>query len=67
MAEWEELQHVEDEVPEVTEPEAEPVVTLSGDEIEIVEGDQGVESSESEEVEVVANDAGFWASFVEEG
>ncbi len=67
VAEWEELQHVEDEVPELTEPEAEPVVTLSGDEIEIVEGDQGVESSESEEVEVAANDSGFWASFVEEG
>ena len=79
VAEWEELQLVEDERPEVAEPEApfdtlrnsgcsaEPVVTLSGDEIEIVEGDQGVESSESEEVEVVANDAGFWASFVEEG
>ena len=79
VAEWEELQLVEDKRPEVTEPEApfdtlrnsgcstEPVVTLSGDEIEIVEGDQGVESSESEEVEVVANDAGFWASFVEEG
>jgi len=67
VAEWEELQHVKDEVPKLTEPEAEPVVTLSGDEIEIVEGDQGVESSESEEVEVVANNSGFWASFVEEG
>jgi small subunit ribosomal protein S1 len=67
VAEWEELQHVEDEVPELTEPEAEPVVTLSGDEIEIVEGDQGIESSEGEEVEVVANDSSFWASFVEEG
>ena len=67
VAEREELQGVEDEVPKLTEPEAEPVVTLSGDEIEMVEGDQGVESSESEEVEVVANDSGFWASFVEEG
>jgi hypothetical protein len=62
----EELQFVEDEGPEVTEPEVEPVAAASGDEIEIVEADQGVESGESEEVEVVANDAGFWASFVEE-
>jgi small subunit ribosomal protein S1 len=67
VAGWEELELVEDKGPEVAEPEAEPVVTLSGDEIEIVQGDQGVESSEGEEVEVVANDAGFWTSFVEEG
>jgi small subunit ribosomal protein S1 len=66
VAEWEELQPVEDKVPEVTEPEVEPVVTLSDDEIEIVEGDQEIESSEGE-VEVVANDAGFWTSSVEEG
>jgi small subunit ribosomal protein S1 len=58
MAEWEELL-VEDEGPEVTEPEAEPVVTPPGDEIEIVDGDQRVESSENEEVEIVADDAGF--------
>jgi len=67
VAEWEELQLVENKGPEVTEPDAEPVVTLLSDEIAIVAGDQGVESSESEEVEVVANDAGFWASFAEEG
>ena len=71
VAEWEELQLVEDEGPEVAEPEApfdtprhsggsvEPVAAVSGDAIEIVEGDQGVESSESEEGEVVVNDAGF--------
>ena len=43
------------------------VVTPPGDEIEIVDGDQRVESSENEEVEIVADDAGFQASFVEEG
>jgi small subunit ribosomal protein S1 len=71
VAEWEELQLVEDEGPEVAEPEApfdtlrhsggsaEPVAAVSGDAIEIVKGDQGVESSESEEVEVVVNDTGF--------
>ena len=67
LVEGEGLQFVEDEGPEVTELEAEPVAAVSGDEIEVVEGDQGVESGESEEVEVVANDVGFWASFVEEG
>jgi small subunit ribosomal protein S1 len=78
VAEWEELQPVEDEQPEVGGPEApfdtlrnsgrsaEPVAAVSGDEIEIVEEDQGVESNGSEEVEVVTNDAGFWTSFVEE-
>jgi len=40
VAEREELQLVEDEGPEVAEAKADPVVTLSGDEIEIVEGDQ---------------------------
>jgi len=68
VAEWEELQLVEDERPEAAELEVEPVGTLLGDEIEIVEGDQEAESSENEEVvEVVANEAGFWASFVEGG
>ncbi len=67
VAEGEELQFVEDEGPEVTEPEAEPVAAISGDEREILEGDQEVESSESEQVEAVANDAGFWESFAEEG
>jgi predicted RNA-binding protein with RPS1 domain len=74
-----EPQLVESEEPQVAEPEApfdtlcnsgssaEPVVTLSGDEMEVVEGDEGGESSESEEVKVAANDAGFWISFVEEG
>jgi hypothetical protein len=46
---------------------AEPVVTLSGDEMKVVEGDQGGGSSESKEVKGAANDAGFWISFVEEG
>ena len=71
VAEWDELQLVEDKRPEVAELEvpfdtlrnsgcsAEPVGTLSGDEIGIVEGDQEAESSESEEVEIVANEAGF--------
>jgi len=66
---------VESEEPQVAEPEApfdplgnsgcsaEPAVTLSGDEMEVVEGDQG---SERKEVKVAANDAGFWVSFVEE-
>jgi small subunit ribosomal protein S1 len=75
VTEWEEPQLVEDEGPEETEPEApfdtldhsgrsaESVVTPSSDEIEIVEGDQEVESGESEEVEVVAKGA----SLIEEG
>jgi hypothetical protein len=67
VVEGEGLQFVEDEGPEVTELEAEPVAAISGGETEVVEGDQGVESGQSEEVEVVANDVGFWASFVEEG
>jgi small subunit ribosomal protein S1 len=65
-AEWEELQLVGEE-PELAEPEVEPVAAVLGDEVEIVEGDWRVESGENEEVEVVANDAGFWTSFVEEG
>jgi small subunit ribosomal protein S1 len=76
VIEWGEPQLVESEEPQVAESEApfdplgnsgcsaEPVVTLSGDEMEVVEGDQG---SESKEVKVAANDAGFWVSFVEEG
>ena len=79
VAEWEELQLVEEEMPELTETEApfdtlrnsggssEPAAAVSGDETEIVEGDQEAESSESEEMEVVASDAGFWKSFIEEG
>jgi hypothetical protein len=79
VAEWEELQLVEEEMPELTESEApfdalrnsggssEPAAAVSGDETEIVEGDQEAESSESEEMEVVASDAGFWKSFIEEG
>lgn len=61
-----EVAELEDEGPAVAEPEAEPAVILSDDEIEIVEGDLGVESSEGEEVEVVANDTGSWTSFVED-
>lgn len=57
-AKWEELQPVKDDVPEVAEPEVEPVITPSDDEIEIAEGDQEVESSEGEEVEIVANGVG---------
>jgi small subunit ribosomal protein S1 len=67
VAEGSELQLVAEEEPEVTEFGAEPVATISGDEMEIVEGDQEAEGSESEEGEVVASDAGFWTSFVEEG
>jgi small subunit ribosomal protein S1 len=79
VAEWEELQLVEEEMPELTESEApfdalrnsggssEPAAAVSGDETEIVEGDQEAESSESEEMEVVTSDAGFWKSFIEEG
>jgi small subunit ribosomal protein S1 len=67
VAEEEELQFVEGEGPEVTEPEAELVAAISDDGREVLEGGQEVESSESEGVEAVANDAGFWASFVEEG
>jgi len=66
VTEWEEPRLVEDERPEGVEMEAEPLVAFLGDETEIMEGDQGIEGSEREEVEVVANDASLWASFVEE-
>jgi small subunit ribosomal protein S1 len=78
VAEGEDLQLVEDEVPELTEPEtpfdtlrnsgrsAEPEAPVLGDETETVEEDQGIESSGSEEVEIAPNDAGFWTSFIEE-
>jgi hypothetical protein len=79
VAEWEGLQLAEDEVSELTEPEApldtlrnsersaEPAAAVSTDETETMEGEQGVESSGSEEMEVATNDAGFWKSFIEEG